>query len=170
MHRGFYHPPVVRRGAHPILGYGDAAPGAVPVEGTGFYFDTGGYGWYYDRSTGDITMIASPKSRERLVFDRSHPRWAGIFDKVIKGRTPHTEAEVLAGASKSSTPGKATRGGTPSHRGGPAGTPAPVNADLPGSQSESITDKVWFWPVAILVPTAAVVGGLLFWPKKGKKA
>lgn len=38
----------------------------------------------------------------------------------------------------------------------------------PGGSGESITDKAWFWPVAILVPTAAVIGGILFWPKKKK--
>ena len=36
----------------------------------------------------------------------------------------------------------------------------------PESTGVSLTDKVWFWPVAILVPTAAVIGGILFWPKK----
>jgi hypothetical protein len=35
-----------------------------------------------------------------------------------------------------------------------------------GGGGGSITDKAWFWPVAILVPTAAVIGGILFWPKK----
>jgi peptidoglycan hydrolase-like protein with peptidoglycan-binding domain len=34
------------------------------------------------------------------------------------------------------------------------------------SAGASLTDKAWFWPVAILVPTAAVIGGILFWPKK----
>jgi len=41
-----------------------------------------------------------------------------------------------------------------------------ASASKPGSTGASLTDKAWFWPVAILVPTAAVIGGILFWPKK----
>lgn len=48
---------------------------------------------------------------------------------------------------------------------------APVSgATAPPPSEESIMDKVWFWPAAILVPTAAVIGGILLWPSKKKTA
>jgi hypothetical protein len=46
----------------------------------------------------------------------------------------------------------------------------PVKGELPATMEESIMDKVWFWPAAILVPTAAVIGGILLWPSKKKTA
>lgn len=56
-------------------------------------------------------------------------------------------------------------------RGDSGATRAPATpvsaAPLPGPE-ESITDKVWFWPVAILVPTTLVIGGILLWPSKKK--
>lgn len=63
--------------------------------------------------------------------------------------------------------GKAT--GKPKTSGGGGGA-SPVKTDAPPPPEESITDKVWFWPVAILVPTVAVIGGVLFWPSKKKAA
>ena len=63
--------------------------------------------------------------------------------------------KVVTGASlQRSSGGGGSRGGT-----------TVSAAPLPGAE-ESITDKVWFWPVAILVPMAAVIGGILFWPSK----
>jgi len=56
----------------------------------------------------------------------------------------------------------------PKSSGGGGGSP--VKTDVPAPPDESITDKVWFWPVAILVPTVAVIGGILFWPSKKKAA
>jgi len=53
----------------------------------------------------------------------------------------------------------------PSGGGGAGGKKAASGGGARGSGG-SITDKAWFWPVAILVPTAAVIGGILFWPKK----
>lgn len=35
-----------------------------------------------------------------------------------------------------------------------------------GFSLENITQQVWFWPAAILVPTAAVIAGILLWPSK----
>jgi hypothetical protein len=63
--------------------------------------------------------------------------------------------------------GKAT--GKPKTSGGGGGA-SPVKTDAPPPPEESITDKVWFWPVAILVPTVAVIGGILFWPSKKTSA
>ena len=54
-------------------------------------------------------------------------------------------------------------GGGGAGAGGGKKTPSSLDTDRGGG---SITDKAWFWPVAILVPTAAVIGGILFWPKK----
>jgi len=66
-------------------------------------------------------------------------------------------------AAASLKEGKAT--GKPKSSGGGGGA-SPVKTDAPPPPEESITDKVWFWPVAILVPTVAVIGGVLFWPSK----
>jgi hypothetical protein len=62
--------------------------------------------------------------------------------------------------------GKAT--GKPKSSGGGSVAPSTVSAAPLSSPEESITDKVWFWPVAILVPAAAVIGGILLWPSKKK--
>ena len=175
MHRGFYHPPVVRRGAHPVRSYGDAGVGAdasradrrlTDGPASGFYPDTGGYAWYYDAATQNLTMVASPNTTQRLVFGPSHPRWQKMYDAVIAGKSPVSESSVLQSARLSG--GKTTSGGSSGGGAPRGGTKAPEDAKLPDSKAGSITDAVWFWPVAILVPTAAVVGGLLLWPKKGK--
>jgi hypothetical protein len=168
MHQGFYHPPVVRRGAHPIREYG-ATDSLVVVQPSGYYADTGGYAWYYDANSGVITMVASPKSREQLRFDVNHPRWKGIYDAVIAGKTPQRGGEVYAVAAKEGgnlTSAGGSNPGTPSR----SAKPAPPDAKIPDSKGSKVTDAVWFWPVVILVPTVAVVAGLLLLPKKGKKA
>ena len=167
MHEGYVH----RMGMVPVVpGYGYAATDALVVtQPSGYYADTGGYAWYYDANSGVITMVASPKSREQMRFDVNHPRWKGIYDAVIAGKNPKKGGEVYAVAAAEggnlTSAGQRSTPGTPSA----AAKPAPANAAVPGSQGSSITDKVWFWPVVILVPTVLVVGGLLLWPKKGKK-
>jgi hypothetical protein len=96
MHQGFYHPPVVRRGAHPIREYGasDASATAYPVlkpavkpASTGAYSDTGGYAWSYDSFSKAIRMIASPKDDQPAwQFDPSHSQWQRIYDAVSTSR------------------------------------------------------------------------------------
>jgi hypothetical protein len=66
--------------------------------------------------------------------------------------------------------GKVTTGSSTRSGGSSGGGKAPAGADVPPPPEESIMDKVWFWPVAILVPTAAVIGGILLWPSKKKTA
>jgi peptidoglycan hydrolase-like protein with peptidoglycan-binding domain len=73
--------------------------------------------------------------------------------------------KALGYAGKVVTPSGSGGGG-----GGGGASRAPVKTDTPAPPEESIMDKVWFWPVAILVPTAAVIGGILFWPSKKKVA
>lgn len=89
---------------------------------------------------------------------KSFQRYSGLTADGIVG--PSTW-KALGYAGKVTT-GSSTRGA------GAGGGKAPVGADVPTPPEESIMDKVWFWPVAILVPTAAVIGGILLWPSKKK--
>jgi hypothetical protein len=117
MHQGFYHPPVVRRGAHPIREYGasDASATAYPVlkpavkpASTGAYSDTGGYAWSYDSFSKAIRMIASPKDDQPAwQFDPSHSQWQRIYDAVIAKQMPMMFDEAV-GVAKGQG-GKRTR-------------------------------------------------------------
>lgn len=87
-------------------------------------------------------------------FTPEHPRW-GTF---------------VSNLNEMQADGRLKKGRAPAKGSGVAPV-APVKGELPDTMGgESIMDKVWFWPVAILVPTAAVIGGILFWPSKKKVA
>ena len=71
-----------------------------------------------------------------------------------------------AGVGAQKCPPRYTGGGGGAGAGAGAGGRSAVSGGGARGTGGSITDKAWFWPVAILVPTAAVIGGILFWPKK----
>ena len=123
--------------------------------------------WYKDSETSTENRIAALE--QPSVFGtftanltkavKSFQRYSGLTADGIVG--PSTW-KALGYAGKVTT-GSSTRSG-----GSSGGGKAPVGADVPPPPEESIMDKVWFWPVAILVPTAAVIGGILLWPSKKK--
>ena len=172
MHRGFYHPPVVRRGAHPVIGYGayDASKGYPQMRQSATDEMTGGAVSAVANSLAGKTYVGKDALKlsggKRGFFDagldqqvRAFQSDRGLAADGIVG--PQTYKRLgLVGDPAAVKP---RSGGGVGGRAG--GAPSTVGGEPTDGTGESITDKVWFWPVAILVPTAALVGGLLFWPK-----
>lgn len=107
-------------------------------------------------------------------YSDSNRTFAGLIDTEVRKfqKARGLDVDGIVGPATWKALGYAGKVTTGSGAGGAGagGGKAPVSATpLPGPE-ESIMDKVWFWPAAILVPTAAVIGGILLWPSKKKPA
>jgi hypothetical protein len=141
----------------------------LPSESGGFYADTGGYGWNYNSSNGSIDMVFAPGGGTRITFYKSDPKWAGIYNLVVKGKQPGTKASVAASAAKSG--GKETSGksvGSTTSAGAPRAASVPVASTggvSPTAPGTPLWEQGWFLPVVggtVLVGVLAIA----FWPSK----
>lgn len=172
------HPLVLRRGMR-VGGYGYSEQTGFPQMTVGAMDETtgGAVTWVAEKLlvwdtalpapgelTGDDTSAIN-NARERGVFTE------GLKTAVIKYQTAMglKKKDGIVGPETYKSLGYTGKVDAPTPPRAPAGAGGgkkPVDNAPPSGPEESITDKAWFWPVAILVPTAAVIGGILFWPKK----
>jgi hypothetical protein len=137
------------------------------AEAPGFYADSGGYGWYY-ASNGDLDMVFAPGGGARITYNKTHPKWQAIFDKIVKGKkavTKETLAVLCAPQNGKETTGRAVA---------PTATPAAVTQDNkigtpPAPELEDVPfyQKSWFIP-AVGVATGVAVLAVVFWPSPKK--
>jgi hypothetical protein len=85
---------------------------------TGYYLDSGGYAWHWDRAKARLTLIAAPGGGMRWSYTASHPKFAAIFAKIVNGKEPWTDnlPTILAIAS--------AQGGTETGQGTGTATPS----------------------------------------------
>lgn len=183
------HPLVLRKGMRPVgYGYGYGAMtmptggwpclykgvgGQTDVVKTAAEFIKTNSGWYNKASNADMEAVdaaitdgAFTSAFKTAVTNMQRDEKYKFVDGVIG---PETWGKI--GPAGQNTGVNCPPAYTPSTGGGAgAGAGAGGRSAVSGGGARgtggSITDKAWFWPVAILVPTAAVIGGILFWPKK----
>lgn len=77
---------------------------------SGYYSDTGGYGWYFNGKNLTLDMVFAPGGGPRVTFSHTDPKWSGIFAKVVDGKAPVTKinaAAIAARAGGQETSGRA---------------------------------------------------------------
>ncbi len=156
------------------------------AEESGFYLDSGGYGWYYDGNPNTLKMataldkaygnesidlVFAPGGGTRITYAKTHPKWQAIFDKVVKGKNPVTKETLKAAAEKEG--GRETTGRAVDPAATPAATKQDRNVSLGGGapppEPEDVPfyQKSWFIP-AVGVATGVAVLAVVFWPSPKK--
>lgn len=140
------------------------APSALSVvEGSGYYLDSGGYAWQWDRATGRLFVVAAPGGGMKWVYAASHPKFRAIYAKVIAGKTPWTTdlANILAiaGAQGGSATGTAATGtaARPATVISQAAAPPPTVAPAEPIAMVPIYQRAWF-PFAAAGAALALLG------------
>jgi hypothetical protein len=138
---------------------------------TGYYKDTGGYAWYYN-ATGDyLEAIAAPKGKytSQPKFTSSTSGFQTMKATVLKQSNAATRAAAISNATAAG--GVELPATSRSSGGGNVQPQAPADVANKagggeGFSLDTLTQQVWFWPAAILVPTAGIIAGILLWPSK----
>jgi hypothetical protein len=154
---------------------GDVSAGFTPS--TGYYTDTGGYAWYYNAAGDYLEAIAAPKGKytSQPKFTSSTSNFQKMKDTVLKQSNATTRAAAISNATAAG--GVELPATSRSSGGGNVQSQPPkdvANRDSGGNGDEgffsNLTQQVWFWPAAILVPTAGIIAGILLIPSKKKAA
>ncbi len=139
---------------------------------SGYYADTGGYGWYFNAGTLELDMVYAPGGGQRIAFAHTDPKWAAIFNTVVSGKTPKaTKGEVAYIAGKAGgleTVNKAIAASSSQGKAIAASVPVTVKTKTPGSPTgpdAPFYEADWFLPA---LGGVVVLGALAiaFWPAK----
>lgn len=144
---------------------------------SGYYSDTGGYGWYFNGKNLTIDMVFAPGGGPRVTFAQTDPKWAGIFAKVVSGKSPVTKvnaAAIAARAGGQETSGRAIAASSMQGASIAASVPV-VGGSLPtaegGSWLEKLSSGGFGGPYVLPVIGGAVLVGVIaiaFWPEPKK--
>lgn len=160
---------------YPATGYGTATSWLANLvgldESRGFYTDAGGYAWYYNEdSNKSIDMVFAPGGGTRITFYVGEPKYQGIFNKVVKGKSPVNRDEAKAAAEKAGgkeTSGRSTGSSTSAGAGQAAQinvpTAPPAPGEPPAPSGEKLWEQPWFLPV-VGVAVVSLVAAIAFWP------
>jgi hypothetical protein len=128
--------------------------------------------WYRDPSTSTALRNATVNDPDFSTFTSnlrdavmSFQKYNGLSPDGVVGKGTYK----ALGYTGSVASGSSSQGAAPStQRGGssPSPTPAPGEGEEAGFSFSTLTQQVWFWPAAILVPTAGIIAGILLWPSK----
>jgi len=128
--------------------------------------------WYSDPSTSPALRSAAVNDSDFSTFTSnlrdavmSFQKYNGLSPDGVVGKGTYK----ALGYTGSVASGSSSQGAAPStQRSGssPSPTPAPGEGEEAGFSFSTLTQQVWFWPAAILVPTAGIIAGILLWPSK----
>ncbi len=158
--------PTMQRPTHGLVRFQRARISRAPQYGEygsltekGYYKDGGGWAWYYDAKADTLEAVAAPKgTSSSQTYSASSPGFFTMKTNIARyGASPVSKREAVENAEAA--------GGAEIKKGILSGSGASGAGD-----STPLTQRVWFWPVVILVPTAAVVGGILLLPTGPKPA
>jgi hypothetical protein len=152
---------------------GSSASGTITQ--TGYYKDTGGWAWYYNATSDYLEAIAAPKGKysTQPKFTSSTSGFATMKANIAKsGTIPTSRSAAIANATVDGGV-ELPQSSRSSSGGGSVQTQAPADKLAAAGGDgffSNLTSQVWFWPAAILVPTAAIIAGILLIPSKKKAA
>ena len=138
------------RGASLPVNYADAGGAQQGISSGDISYSWNGLGGYsYDMMTNGTITIHSPSKGTSIAKPG-----ASNFLAIVAERDKYgTNMSAAKTASVSAANAVAVQAGQ---------AVAPVVAA--GDTAVSITEHVWFWPVAILTPTAMIAAAVIFWP------
>jgi hypothetical protein len=102
-------------------------------------------------------------------FQRSKGLTAdGVVGKNTYKALGYTGSVISGSSGQAAAPSTQRSGSSPAAA--PSTQPAPGAGEEAGFSFDTLTQQVWFWPAAILVPTAGIIAGILLWPSKKSAA